>query len=382
MTNLISNIKNLFSPVEPLEPGIYQYLSPPDDPRNYRLHLRIEPDANGILILNASTILHLNQTATEYAYHLVHNHSPENAAHEISRRYKIEENQAKNDYLQFSETLQTLINSPDLDPVSFLGIDRILPFTGRITAPYRLDCAITYSLPETESSDAAPVDRAEQELNTDQWKQIIDKAWRVGIPHVVFTGGEPTLRKDLPEILWKAEENGQVSGLLTNGLAFADTAYLDDLLQTGLDHAMLIYQPGNEIFKKALENVLAEDLFVAVHLTLDESNEIDLINMIPKMRSDGVKAVSLSTHDLSLVAQLNSIRELAAEQQLELIWNLPVPYSSTNPVDLETDKIETQHGEGKAWLYVEPDGDVLPAQGINQVLGNFLHDDWGVIWKA
>jgi MoaA/NifB/PqqE/SkfB family radical SAM enzyme len=32
-------------------------------------------------------------------------------------------------------------------------------------------------------------------------------------------------------------------------------------------------------------------------------------------------------------------------------------------------------------LYVEPDGDVLPAQGINQVLGNFLNDAWEKIWK-
>jgi MoaA/NifB/PqqE/SkfB family radical SAM enzyme len=38
-------------------------------------------------------------------------------------------------------------------------------------------------------------------------------------------------------------------------------------------------------------------------------------------------------------------------------------------------------GAGKAWMYVEPDGDVLPSQGINQVLGNFLIDPWEKIWK-
>jgi len=36
---------------------------------------------------------------------------------------------------------------------------------------------------------------------------------------------------------------------------------------------------------------------------------------------------------------------------------------------------------GRAWLYIEPDGDVLPAQEINQVLGNFLTDSWQKIWK-
>ena len=37
---------------------------------------------------------------------------------------------------------------------------------------------------------------------------------------------------------------------------------------------------------------------------------------------------------------------------------------------------------GRAWLYVEPDGDVLPTQGVNRLLGNFLRDPWEKIWKA
>jgi len=38
-------------------------------------------------------------------------------------------------------------------------------------------------------------------------------------------------------------------------------------------------------------------------------------------------------------------------------------------------------GAGRAWVYVEPDGDILPAQGINVVLGNLLEDDWNIIWQ-
>ncbi|MBE9474690.1 MAG: hypothetical protein IMY85_07340, partial [Chloroflexi bacterium] len=39
-------------------------------------------------------------------------------------------------------------------------------------------------------------------------------------------------------------------------------------------------------------------------------------------------------------------------------------------------------GAGHAWLYVEPDGDVLPDQDINQVLGNLLNDPWETIWAT
>jgi MoaA/NifB/PqqE/SkfB family radical SAM enzyme len=38
-------------------------------------------------------------------------------------------------------------------------------------------------------------------------------------------------------------------------------------------------------------------------------------------------------------------------------------------------------GAGRAWLYVEPDGDVLPSQGIDRLLGNILRDPWSEIWR-
>lgn len=81
MTSLRKSILNLFSPVEPIPAGTYHYIAPPEDPRNYRLHLRLEPGGKGILIVNAATVLHMNETAAEYAYHLV-NCTPENQVSE------------------------------------------------------------------------------------------------------------------------------------------------------------------------------------------------------------------------------------------------------------------------------------------------------------
>jgi MoaA/NifB/PqqE/SkfB family radical SAM enzyme len=63
---------------------------------------------------------------------------------------------------------------------------------------------------------------------------------------------------------------------------------------------------------------------------------------------------------------------------LDLVWDLPGPYSNRNPISLE---LESQHkGDGRAWLYIEPDADVLPAQGIDTILGNILLDPWAQIW--
>ena len=67
---------------------------------------------------------------------------------------------------------------------------------------------------------------------------------------------------------------------------------------------------------------------------------------------------------------------------LRLIFDLPVPYSAAHPVALETAEDAEPAGAGKAWLYVEPDGDVLPAQGLaDQILGNLLRDAWEKIYR-
>ena len=381
MTSKINSLRSLFTPIKPIPSGIYHYISPPDDPRNYRLHLRLEPGGNGVLIINASTILHLNQTAAEYAYYLIKNEPVEQAAHKMVARYHVELEQAKNDYQELVDRIQTLINTPDLDPVTFLDLDRIRPFTGHITAPYRLDCALTYRI-TGGTTETALVKRVDRELNTNEWKSVFDKAWSAGIPHIIFTGGEPTLRDDLPELIAHAESNDQVTGLISDGLRLSERNYLDSMLQTGLDHLMIIFQPDNEAAWDALENSLVEDLFVAVHLTLDEKNKDELSGLIDQLAERGVKAISLSAHDQSLYGVLEKLRSQVANLNLELVWNLPVPYSTFNPVDLETELIEQIEGEGIAWLYVEPDGDVLPAQGVNRVLGNILSDNLDQIWKG
>ena len=382
MTSLRDSIQRLFSKVKPLPSGTYHYQAPGSDPRNYRLHLRLEPDGRGILIINASTVLHLNITAAEFAFYLVQNLPEEQALDNIVARFRIDREQARQDYETFVERIDTLVSTPDLDPVTFLDFDLQAPFSGDISAPYRLDCALTYSLRQPDTSEAAPTDRVERELTTAEWINILDRAWEVGIPHVVFTGGEPTLREDIVELVAHAESNDQVTGLISDGLRFADQEYLDELLQTGLDHLMMVFQKGNQTAWQALENVLAADLFVAVHLTVTEYNREELAGLTEKLAEMGVKAISLSTSESALSEELQNLREHVARLDLELVWNLPVPYSATNPVALETEQLEEPEGAGRAWLYIEPDGDVLPAQGINRVLGNFLSDPWEKIWPA
>jgi len=378
---IVNRLADRFAKVQPLPVGVYHKQAEMDS-KPYRVHLRLRPDGSGILILNAATILHLNRTAAEYAYYFIRGTDPESVVKEISARYRVSKGRAREDYQDFVDRIEALISTEDLDPVSFLDFERVTPHSEDLTAPLRLDCAITYRLPAGTQADYAPTRRVERELTTDEWRAILDKAWQVGIPHVVFTGGEPTLRDDLPALLAHAEKNGQVCGLLTDGVKLADQAYLDTLLQTGLDHVMLILQPDEAGSWQAIRTIVPADLFLTVHFTLTRASLDKTGALLEKLGNLGVLNLSLSTSDADLLDELVQLQNKANELRLTLRWDLPVPYSTANPVAQETREDQVPSGAGKTWLYVEPDGDVLPGQGASaRVLGNILRDPWEQIYQ-
>jgi hypothetical protein len=381
MTSIRESIRRLLAPPKPLPPGMYPYQAPPDAPFPYRLHLRIEADGSGVLIVNAATVLHLNQTAAEYACYLIQGVPTEEAGRKAAARYKVNRAQAEQDFRSFSEQLYTLLDTPDLDPVSYLGMERVDPYA-QPSAPYRLDCALTYRLPEGVDPQAAPLERAAQELSTAAWQAIIDKAFAAGIPHLIFTGGEPTLRPDLPELLAYAQSRGLVTGLLSDGLRLADPNYFNRLLETGLDHLMVVVQPDLEASWKAVAAATPADLYTTVHLTLTPANAAQAGALINRLAMLKPNAVSLSAQDLALAGELKAARQLVADLGLDLVWDLPVPYSAFNPVALEVQGQAAAPGAGRAWMYVEPDGDVLPGQGLPGVLGNLAEQEWSAIWQS
>jgi organic radical activating enzyme len=378
---IINRLADRFAKVQHLPAGVY-HKQDELDKKPYRVHLRLRSDGSGVLIVNASTILHLNQTAAEYAYHFIRGTEPEEAIKQIASRYRVSKGMAREDYADFVDRIETLIMTPDLDPVSFLDFERVAPHSADLTSPLRLDCALTYRLPENTQAEYAPTKRVDRELTTEEWQSVLDKAWQAGIPHVTFTGGEPTLREDLPALIAHAEKNGQVCGLLTDGIKLADQDYLDTMLQTGLDHVLLILQPAKAKSWHAIKTILPADLFMTVHLTLTDENVGEAAQTLEKLASLAVQNVSLSTSNPALLDELVQLQGKASELNLTLRWDLPTPYSESNPVSVETAEDEVPSGAGKAWLYVEPDGDVLPAQGVaDKVLGNILRDGWDQIYR-
>ncbi len=383
MSAIMDKIKAVFfEKARPLSSGFYSFSAPPESELPYRLHLRIDANAEGVLIINASTVLHLNQTATEFAYHFIKQTPKNEVVQSFIDRYQTSYSDAQRDYESFFERIETLINMPDLDPVTYLDIERENPFDHALSAPYRLDCALTYNLSSSNGEGISPQRRVERELTTEEWKKVATTAWEAGIPHLVFTGGEPTTRPDLVDLLQYSQDLGQVTGLITDGVKLSDWDYLERLLNAGLDHLQITFDPHLDSVWQALKNALDEDIHVTAHMTVNEENAELIEKVMNELKELGLENISLSSSSINLLEKTRYLRDLSAELGFNFIWNLPVPYSQYNPVSQETQKVnEIPEGAGVGWLYIEPDGDVLPTQGINQVIGNMVTDDWATIWE-
>ncbi|MEE8391024.1 MAG: radical SAM protein [Anaerolineae bacterium] len=399
--SLLDKAKSWFAPVQPLSQEMLHYQTPPDAAQQYRLHLRVENDGRGLLIVNAATVLHLNQTATEYARLLFQEDDEDKAARTMAKRYRVSRSQARADYRDLRDHIITLATTVDLCPVTYLGLERAEPFSAKTLAPYRADLALTYRVDQAGDLDPEARRRVDRELTTDEWRCALWALWDAGVPHVCFTGGEPTLRDDLVELVRYGEEQGMVTGLLTDGRRLREQAYLGKLLMAGLDHLQITLGSHrsavhdeivgqNGVWKEVdagLRNALDGDIYVVVHIPVTPVNADSVEETVAYLAELGVPAVALSSppqavaegEESRLHLRLEKAQNAIHEHDLTLVWDLAAPYSHVNPVEVEAGLSPGQRI--RQHLYVEPDGDVLPAQGYNVVLGNLLRDPWETIWN-
>jgi hypothetical protein len=371
---------------QPLPPGMHVLRS--DTLPSYRLHLRLEENGHGVLIINASTILHLNPTAAEYVYHLVHETPDEEVVREISSRYRVNKKTILKDISELRGLIDRLIYAPNSNPDSVFELEHRLPALSELSAPYRLNCALTDAGATNRAPSASPRNAgAAPSLSKEEWKIILDKAWEAGIPHILFVGSDPREPEALMELIRHCQENGQVAGLVTDGSEFSGTDRLYELLKAGLDHVVLVVPEEESRYTEIIERLtywlemLEQDLNIVVHFTLNDHNEQKIKDGLERIREYGVTAVSLTVNAIALTERLLRLREFADQLLLNLVWQLPVPYDSLDPVTLEgtgAGKETSQPDSGV--LHIDPYGEVRRTRMAMDSFGNLLTERWETIW--
>src|SRR5512138_301892 len=100
----------------PTLPGLYHYVRE-DGHEKSRIHLRLDADGYGTLIVNASRVMHLNPTAALMAYLLLEETSETQAVAIIRRQYRVTGEQARTDLLAIRGQLDELVRPDGACPI-------------------------------------------------------------------------------------------------------------------------------------------------------------------------------------------------------------------------------------------------------------------------
>jgi radical SAM protein with 4Fe4S-binding SPASM domain len=404
--SIMTNIFNRKSEIVNPKSGLYHYTRQDGDEKS-RIHLRVDPDGNGTLIVNANRVMHLNPTASLMAWLILEDKQEHEIIAAITKKYRISANHARTDLSEFRIQISELLRPDGSCPVHDLELDTTMPFSSRPTAPYRMDLAVTYRCNNDCAHCYNARERNYPELTTEQWFKIMDDLWTLGVPHIIFTGGEATLRGDLPELIRHAESNGQITGLNTNARRLADMAYVQKLVDAGLDHVQVTVESCDEqihdemmqtkgAFKQTiagLKNALASKLYVMTNTTMLRTNIHEIPDTLDFLADLGVPTIGLNAliysghgltvgtglHESELQPLLDVATQKTAARGQRLIWYTPTQYCEFDP---------TASNLGvkgcTAALYsmcIESNGDVLPCQSYYTPLGNMLTDSWDSIWN-
>jgi len=386
-----------------LKKGVYRY-DGKGDLVHHRFHLRVDSESKGVLLVDASHIIYLNGTAVDFMRLLLEARSEDAAAKYMTRRYKgLDREQAKKDYQMVRQQLDQFIHGKE-EVIDIIGSDRPTFGLDDFPAPYRMDLILTYRC-QNKCAHCYNEPREVQELSLEQWKAVITKTWELGIPQIVFTGGEPTLVAGLDALVAKSEEFGQVTGMVTNGRMLRQPGYLRDLVMKGLDHVQvtvlshraalhdrLVGDEGAwEETIAGLKQAIAEDIYLSTNTTIMRSNYLEVEETMRFLVSLGVKNLAFNTIIRSgkgkeaegigydeLAALLERLKQQAEQSEVKLIWYTPTPYCELNPINLDLGI--KQCTACSLNMAVEPDGAVLPCQSYYKPLGNLLTDPWEGIW--
>ena len=247
------------------------------------------------------------------------------------------------------------------------------------------------------------------ELTTAQWKEILAKLRAANVPQVTFTGGEPTLRADLVELVEVAQ--WFVTRLNTNGRLLTPElcrrlyeASLDSVQVTLYSHDPAVHNAlvGAEGFDDTvtgIKNAVAAGLSVSVNTPLCSLNEdyaatvrfvhelgvryVTCSGLIPSGSAEGAESQATRLTEEQLTDVLR--RAVTAAEELEMEMDF------TSPGWLKEETLRSMGltlvpscGACLSNMAIAPDGGVIPCQSwlSSQPLGNMLTDDWDKIWQS
>lgn len=302
---------------------------------------------------------------------------------------------------------------PDED----IGYTELSDYAPYMKAPHRMDLMVSAMTKDglwncsqkcVHCYAAGQVCSDEEELPTEAWLAIIDKCRSIGVPQVTFTGGEPTMRDDIFELIEHAK--WFITRLNTNGIKLTKE-YCEKLKRSSLDslqitfysrdrdvHNRLVGVNGYDLTLDGIKNALAAGLNLSVNTPLCTLNA-DYTETLRFLHGLGVIYVTCSGlittgnarsgESESLQLSRGQIKEIVCSA-VEYCHENGMEISFTSPGWIDTEVfgqlgIPTPGcGACLSNMAITPGGGVVPCQSwlSDKPLGDFLSDDWNGIWNS
>lgn len=369
--------------------------------KNIREYINVRKEEN-LLILLPNQVYQLNETATELLLYLLEGNSI------VSLRDYLDENKIE-DILNFMCDLRALLmgcvkENDKRKSIEYIPYKRYFyryPILSEFAITYRCNAACLFCYANCPRNEG-------EELQTLEAKIILRKIKEEAkVPSVSFTGGEPTVRKDIFELIKYAREIGLRVNLISNGIIINER-FSNELKKAGLNSAQISLEAGDEevhnyltqvkgSFNKTLQSIKylkAAGIAVHTNTTVNKINKDTLIKLIDIVSELGLKKISMNlimpcgtaAYDMEKLqvkyTEIGSIvlnlRKKAQEKDIEFLWYSPTPYCIFNPIEHKLGNKSCAAAFGL--LSIDPLGNILPCSSLNKPLGNLLNKIFEEIW--
>ena len=247
-----------------------------------------------------------------------------------------------------------------------------------------------------------------EELSTKEWKKVIDICQKECIPQLTFTGGEPTMRKDLVELIEYSK--WFITRLNTNGVLLTENL-CKELYEASLDSVQVtLYSNNPEIHNKlvgadnfektitGIKNAINAGLNVSINTPLCTLNK-NYIDTLKFAKELGVTYVTCSGLIVTGNAKEKQSKDTQlSEKELYTILKDAKKYTDDNLMELgftspgwvKEDDLRKLNldvptcGACLSNMAIAPNGDVVPCQSWldeKSNLGNILKTKWKKIWN-
>jgi len=374
------------------------------------VHVR---EVDRVLMIRPDKTMGLNGSAAAILSALYARGAPPatEALHRLAPALRVEPERLRKDAAKLLRALGAVLNE-DFSPregLAFGTFDRAM-----IQYPTLSEIALTYGCQNRCTfCYASSPHRGERKrpMSTDQVTTVMERIFHQGhVPSLSFTGGEATLRGDLPELIRRAKAIGFRVNLITNGIRLGDPEYARTLAAAGLDSVQVSLEAHDAALHDAIvgrrgafeattggvRNMARLGLHVHTNTTLCRANLVtadELIHFVsrdlglPTLSMNMVirtgEALKSSEPEVSyteVAARLPALLETARREGIRLVWYSPIPYCLFNPV---------QHGLGAkscacvdGILSVDPTGQVLPCSSFEEGIGSLLERDFESIYTS